>query len=52
MTLVHMHRLLHGVWEAKDTHDDLTIDAAKKFKAGYPKNNILFGNMIIWVCFI
>ncbi len=35
-------KLVHGVWEAKDTRDELTVEAAKKFKAGYPKDNILF----------
>ncbi len=35
-------KLVHGVWEAKDTRDDLSVEAAKKFKAGYPKDNILF----------
>jgi predicted helicase len=35
-------KLVHGVWEAKDTRDGLTVEAAKKFKAGYPKDNILF----------
>ena len=35
-------KLVHGVWEAKDTKDDLSVEAAKKFKVGYPKENILF----------
>ena len=33
--------LPHGYWEAKDTHDDLYIEADKKFAAGYPSNNIV-----------
>jgi hypothetical protein len=35
-------KLIHGIWEAKDTQDDLPIEVKKKFKAGYPKDNILF----------
>jgi type I restriction-modification system DNA methylase subunit len=35
-------RLIHGVWEAKDTADDLDKEIAKKFKLGYPRDNILF----------
>jgi predicted helicase/very-short-patch-repair endonuclease len=34
-------KLVHGVWEAKDTKDELTVEAAKKFKAGYPRDNFL-----------
>ena len=34
--------LRHGVWEAKDTADDLEKDIKAKFAAGYPKENILF----------
>ena len=33
--------LPYGYWEAKDTHDDLLTEAAKKFAAGYPANNIV-----------
>jgi predicted helicase len=35
-------KLIHGIWEAKDTHDDLPTEAKKKFQAGYPQDNILF----------
>ncbi len=34
--------LRHGVWEAKDTADDLEKEIKAKFAAGYPKENILF----------
>jgi predicted helicase len=34
--------LVYGVWEAKDIKDNLTKEVAKKFKDGYPKENILF----------
>lgn len=44
-------RLLHGVWEAKDSDDDLEMEVKKKFNAGYPKDNIIFQapeHAIIW----
>ena len=44
-------KLLHGVWEAKDTHDDLEREVEKKFSAGYPQDNILFQapqHAILW----
>ena len=34
--------LRYGVWEAKDTDDDLDKEIRAKFKAGYPRDNILF----------
>jgi predicted helicase len=34
--------LNHGIWEAKDTNDDLATEIKAKFSAGYPKDNILF----------
>ena len=33
--------LPHGYWEAKDTQDDLHVEADKKFAAGYPTKNIV-----------
>ena len=33
--------LPHGYWEAKDTQDDLHVEAGKKFAAGYPAKNIV-----------
>ena len=33
--------LPYGYWEAKDTHDDLYVEADKKFAAGYPSKNIV-----------
>ncbi len=33
--------LPHGYWEAKDTQDDLRLEASKKFAAGYPSKNIV-----------
>src|SRR4029079_8268549 len=34
--------LKHGYWEAKDTHDDLDAEIAKKIKKGYPLSNTIF----------
>ncbi|MYC94849.1 MAG: N-6 DNA methylase [Caldilineaceae bacterium SB0661_bin_32] len=40
--LVDDFRLTHGYWEAKDIHDHLSAEVDRKFKAGYPTDNILF----------
>lgn len=42
--LMHTLRVPFGYWEAKDTEDDLDAAIAKKFRAGYPKTNIIFEN--------
>jgi len=34
--------LRYGLWEAKDTGDDLDKEIKAKFKAGYPRDNMLF----------
>jgi predicted helicase len=34
--------LTHGIWEAKDSDDDLEKEIKAKFAVGYPKDNILF----------
>ena len=39
--IVDAYGLPHGYWEAKDTQDDLYIEADKKFAAGYPSKNIV-----------
>ncbi len=31
-----------GYWEAKDENDDIDLEIEKKFKRGYPQDNILF----------
>ncbi|MFQ3660254.1 MAG: type ISP restriction/modification enzyme, partial [Anaerolineae bacterium] len=36
------YKLRIGVWEAKDEADDLDAEIEKKFRQGYPKDNILF----------
>jgi hypothetical protein len=44
-------RLVHGVWEAKDSDDDLKLEVDRKFQAGYPGDNILFqapDRAILW----
>ncbi len=40
--LLDEYKLVHGLWEAKDTKDDLPTEVKKKFQAGYPQDNILF----------
>ncbi len=34
--LIDDFQLIHGIWEAKDIHDDLLSEARRKFEAGYP----------------
>ncbi|MGB3510663.1 MAG: type ISP restriction/modification enzyme [Microcoleaceae cyanobacterium] len=49
--LVRDDTLKHGIWEAKDTEDDLPKEVQKKFAKGYPKDNIIFQSperVIIW----
>ena len=40
--LIDGFRLIHGYWEAKDIHDDLSAEVVRKFETGYPRDNILF----------
>lgn len=40
--LLHTLRVPFGYWEAKDTKDDLDTEIDRKFRAGYPKTNIIF----------
>lgn len=40
--LLDSFRLMHGLWEAKDSADDLDKEITRKFKLGYPRDNILF----------
>ena len=35
-------RMTRGLWEAKDTHDDLDREIQNKLTQGYPSDNILF----------
>ena len=44
-------KLRHGVWEAKDTQDDIEVEVRRKFEIGYPRDNIIFQSperAIIW----
>ena len=34
--------LRYGVWEAKDSDDDLDTEIKSKFQSGYPRDNIIF----------
>ena len=43
-TILYDLRVPHGFWEAKDTNDDLDTEIAKKFRLGYPQENIIFEN--------
>ncbi|MBA3532915.1 MAG: N-6 DNA methylase [Ardenticatenales bacterium] len=38
------YKIRRGVWEAKDSGDDLDAEIARKIAAGYPTKNILFEN--------
>ncbi len=40
--LLDSYGLNHGLWEAKDSADDLDKEIRIKFAIGYPKDNILF----------
>ncbi|MGH6811737.1 MAG: type ISP restriction/modification enzyme, partial [Methylocella sp.] len=44
--LLHTLRVPFGYWEAKDEEDDLDDEIAKKFKKGYPRDNIIFEDSI------
>jgi hypothetical protein len=39
---LHELRVPLGYWEAKDEEDDLDEEIEKKFRKGYPQDNILF----------
>ncbi|MEX0409072.1 type ISP restriction/modification enzyme [Aquibium sp. LZ166] len=43
-TVLHDIRVPLGFWEAKDTKDDLEGEIEKKFRRGYPQDNIIFEN--------
>lgn len=42
--VLHSLRVPLGLWEAKDTKDDLEEEIRTKFAKGYPQDNILFEN--------
>jgi predicted helicase len=49
--LLHELRMPLGYWEAKDAADDLEVEVVKKFKKGYPQDNIIFSDdtlAVLW----
>ena len=49
--LLHELRMPLGYWEAKDADDDLDAEITKKFKKGYPQDNIVFSDdtrFVLW----
>ena len=49
--LLHELRMPLGYWEAKDADDDLDTEIAKKFRKGYPQDNIVFSDdtrFVLW----
>jgi len=42
--LLHELRMPLGYWEAKDATDDLDEEIGKKFRRGYPQDNIIFSD--------
>ncbi len=47
--LLHELRMPLGYWEAKDERDDLDEEIDKKFKKGYPQDNIIFSDDVMAV---
>jgi predicted helicase len=48
--LLYELRVPYGFWEAKDEEDDLDAEIQKKFRRGYPQDNIVFedsGNAVL-----
>ena len=49
--VLHELRMPLGYWEAKDANDDLDEEVSKKFKKGYPQDNIVFSDdatAVLW----
>lgn len=49
--LLHELRMPLGFWEAKDADDDLDEEVVKKFRKGYPQDNIIFSDdtlAVLW----
>lgn len=49
--LLHELRMPLGYWEAKDADDDLDAEVGKKFRKGYPQDNIIFSDdtlAVLW----
>lgn len=49
--LLHELRMPLGYWEAKDANDNLDDEVVKKFRKGYPQDNIIFSDdavAVLW----
>ena len=43
--------MTRGLWEAKDSHDNLDAEIQSKFERGYPRSNIIFEDSRVAVLF-
>ena len=50
-TVLDSLRMTRGLWEAKDTHDNLDAEIQSKFERGYPRSNIIFEDSRVAVLF-
>ena len=50
-TVLDSLRMTRGLWEAKDTHDNLDAEIQSKFDRGYPRSNIIFEDSRVAVLF-
>ena len=50
-TVLDSLRMIRGLWEAKDSHDNLDAEIQSKFERGYPRSNIIFEDSRVAVLF-
>ena len=50
-TVLDSLRMTRGLWEAKDSHDNLDAEIQSKFDRGYPSSNIVFEDSRVAVLF-
>ena len=50
-TVLDSLRMTRGLWEAKDSHDNLDAEIQSKFNRGYPRSNIIFEDSRVAVLF-
>ena len=50
-TMLDSLRMTRGLWEAKDSHDNLDAEIQSKFERGYPRSNIIFEDSRVAVLF-
>ena len=50
-TVLDSLRMTRGLWEAKDSHDNLDAEIQSKFERGYPSSNIVFEDSRVAVLF-